>query len=357
MVSEGDRLLSNLVEGVEFVVPSDHDAVTDLQHWVVEEGVTDLIYAMASTEVSPSFAHLGAMPMPYDPLAPSGGAFSYGRLEEDGSLFHLTFPEIVESLRQDYGVEVIQINHPRANSPLFYSASYDPLEDPSRLSGDVFTSDFDTVEVYNARSEFCQVFDDWVGLVARGYRVTGVGNSDTHTLSNAAGYPRNYLVSDVLEPAEIEDEDITGALLSQAVSVSGGALITFPEGPQLGSVSLSALGSQSLWVRVQTPVWSTVDTLLVIINGVVVETIPVFAEEESVIVFDELVFFDLPDKDSYMIIVAYGEIAMDRVYEGEYPFGFTNPIFFDVDGISGWQPPGVSGPEELPGLALTGCDL
>ena len=357
-VLEMDRLLANIVEGVDFVVPSDHDAITDLAPWIEELGAEDWIYCMPSSEVSPSFVHLNPMPMVYDPAAPSGGAFAFGRRLDDGTMVHLTFPEIVEELRQDWGAEVIQVNHPRDNSALFNSVSYDPLTGPDAVSATRFTPAFDSVEVYNGRREFCTVFRDWLSFIARGYRITGVGNSDSHGLGSEAGYPRSYLGTTAESPAEITDDDIIEALLGGDASVSGGALITFPEGPALGStVTVEDPSSFSLPIRVQTPQWSTVDRLLVFVNAAVVYDTVIDAEVAEIIAFDDVVELSLPtDEDAYLVAVVYGEQGMPIVTPGERPFGFTNPVFLDTDGTEGWTPPGVEDASDLATLEIPWCD-
>ena len=357
-VSERDRLLSNIVEGVDFVVPSDHDVVTDFTPWMDELAVHDLIHAMPGTEVSPNFVHLNAMPMVYRPLEPSGGAFAFGRKQDDGSVLHLTFPEIVEELRADWGVEAIQVNHPRSSSGFFNAVGYRAIEGPDGVSELEFTPNFDSVEVFNSRGEFCLVTKDWLSLVARGHNITAVGNSDSHGLGSEAGYPRNYLGSDAASPEDITDDDIVDAIIDGNVSVSGGALITYPGGPVLGSTIVpDTAGSISLPIRVQTPEWSTVEKLLVVVNGTVVVERDVSAEVETIIAFDETLEVPVPEAaDSYVVTVVYGTTHMGMVNTGERPSRLANPVFINSDGVDGWQPPGVASEEDLLQLEIPWCD-
>ena len=356
-VTETDRVMSNIVEGVDFVVPTDHDAITDFTPWIEELGAEDLIFSMPATEVSPSFAHLNTMPMPFDPLLPAGGAFSFGRRQDDGSVDHLTFPQIVEELRADWGVEVVQVNHPRSSSGFFDSVGYAPLTGPDAVNPSRFTADFDSMEVFNGSSEFCTVARDWLSLVARGHRVTGVGNSDSHGLSREAGYPRSYLSADVTSPDQITQDHIIDALLAGDVSVSGGALITFPGGPELGSVVTTDESELSLAIRVQTPQWATVERLLVVVNGQIAVDREINAETAEIIAFDEAVTVPLPDdKDAYLVVFAFATTRMPHVTPGERPFGFTNPVFFDADGVEGWTPPGVVSEDDLLTLPIPWCD-
>jgi len=357
-VTERDRLLSNIVEGVDFVGPSDHDVITDFTPWLDELDAHDLIYAMPGTEVSPNFVHLNAMPMEYRPLEPSGGAFAFGRKQEDGSVLHLTFPEMVAELRADWGAEAIQVNHPRSSSGFFNAVGYRAIDGPDGVSELEFTPNFDSVEVFNSRGEFCLVAKDWLSLVARGHNITAVGNSDSHGLGSEAGYPRNYLGSDAPSPEDITDDDIVDALIEGDVSVSGGALITYPNGPVIGSTIVpESAGTISLPIRVQTPEWSTVEKLLVVVNGRIVVERDVSAEVEAIIAFDESVEIPVPeDSDSYVVTLVYGTSGMGMVNPGERPFGLANPIFVDSNGTDGWQAPGVSSEDDLLQLEIPWCD-
>lgn len=359
-VIEEDRLLANLVEGVDFVVPSDHEAVTDLSPWVDLLDASDLIFTMPGVEISPPYAHFNPMPMVFDAGLPGGGTVPFGVLQENGTVYQRRFPEMVAELRENFDIEVIQVNHPRGGSSLFDSAGYDPLEGPEGTSSTTFTTDFDSVEVFNDRDVFCQILTDWLSLIARGHRITGVGNSDSHSLGDESGYPRNYLPSDAASPAEITQDDIIDGILSGNVSVSGGALITFPGGPTLGAeLDASEIESGSnlpLPILVQTPSWSTVHHLLVVVNGRVVVERSIDEDPETIVVFDEVVEVPLPDEDAYLMVLVWGETAMPYVNQGAHPFGFTNPIYLDRDGDGEWTPPGVAGEEDLLRVDMPGCD-
>jgi hypothetical protein len=352
-----DRVLSNIVEGVDFVVPSDHGEVTDVSAVIASLGAEALLYSVPSIEVSPNFGHFGALPMVFDPALQAGGAIQLGLLQEGGRVVLKTFPDMVEELREDFDVQVIQMNHPRSFGAMLDYARYDPLEGPDGAISSRFTVDFDSIEVVNDKAHtFCEVFTDWLSLVSRGHRITGVGNSDSHGLSREAGYPRNYLPSDAADASEITDDDIIDALLDGNVSVSGGALITLPDGPALGSTVTIDAETLTLRVLIQTPTWGTVDHLAVVMHGAVVQTIEIDAVVEGVVAFDDDIEITPPDRDDYLILVARGDTPMTIVTSGENPFGFTNPVFLDVDGEEGWTPPGVESDGDLVRLPEEYCD-
>ena len=100
-------------------------------------------------------------------------------------------------------------------------------------------------------------------------------------------------------------------------------------------------------MRVQTPAWSTVDTLIVYVNGAESQRIPIDVDAGLTVAFDDDVGV-VATADAWVVFIAVGSDAMDVVTPGQLPVGFTNPVFLDIDGAGVWTPPGVSGPEDVP---------
>jgi hypothetical protein len=357
-ISQIDRLLTNIGEGVDFVVPTEHEAVSNFTPFIEQLGAENLIYAMEASEVSPTLGHFAPMPMAFDRSLPNTGGYPVALLQEDGSVYQKSFPEMVEELRADYGVEVIQINHPRTGGAAYFSYSgYRPLEGPEGANPRRFSLDFDAIEVFNAAGAnlFCEVVTDWLSFTARGHRITGLGNSDTHTLEVLAAFPRNYLPSDAVTARDIDDDTLLDAIRDGNVSVSGTALITFPDGPALGSTTDVDSDVLSLHIQVQTAVFSSVDHLLIIVDGRFAREIDIEADLEDVVVFDDTIEIDMPDHDTYLVAVVWGDTPIEVVAPGEYPLGWTNPIFLDIDGDEVWTPPGVADEDDLVFLPIDWC--
>ena len=342
------RVLSNLAEGVSFMVGSDHDFVFDYRALAERMGVLDRIAVpLSGVEISPLVTHVGAYGIPYDPDLPGGGAPPIA-IKEEGTWRAMRIPEIVHDARQR-GARVIQINHPHASQGYFDHVHYDPevaIEDLDPLH---FTADFDTIEVFNGRARFCQVLADWLGLLGQGLRVTAIGNSDTHEATTPPGYPRNYVPTAATDPVGVTENEVVDALLGGHVVVGGGAVLDLPEGPLPGEDVEIRDGTLSLRVRVRTPPYARIHRLIVFHNRTVVVDHPLETTADEIVDLDAVI--DVPvGRDGPVVLLALGDGSLPFVAEGEPVFALANPIWVDTDG-DGVAPIGP-GPIDLPSMNI-----
>ncbi len=349
-----ELLGANLGGGVDFIAPTDHDVVADYPGLVAELGLTDLLFVFNGTEVSPIWGHMNAFPMDYDLTAPRFGGVALSEITDDG-VHRRTGPELAAAAYES-GAEFLQINHPREGSAFFDAADYDPVLGPDAADPDVWFDGFASMEVVNDLGYTCEVMRDWFSLLSRGIRVTGVGNSDTHSLGRGPGWPRNYLHVGHDDPGALTETEITTAINDHRVSVSGGLFIDFPDGELPGdTIQVNTTdGSSAVRVRIQSPEWTSANTLVMYVNGIETERRTIDADNADLVDWDDS--FALPeDADSYVVFFAYNTASMSAVTPGKRPFGFTNPLFIDVGG-DGWTAPGVTGAEDLPTPVLPICD-
>jgi len=339
------RILTNLAEGVGFMVPSDHDILDDYLPFARRMGVEDRIAVpLTGIEVSPLFTHFGAYGIPHDPYANAGGAPPLSA-PFDGFWMPKTVPQLFAEV-QGLGARLIQINHPRSRAGYFNHVSFSPEVDLGTLDPAQFSPDFHSLEVFNSRREFCQVFTDWMGLLNQGLRITGVGNSDTHSVGSPPGYPRNYLPTAAADPALTTADEIVDAVQNGVLTVGGGAMIDFPDGPQPGDTVTAADGTVRLRVRIRTPDFVRVHRLVAFANGVAVLDLPLETEVEEIVDFDQEV--DVPiGEGAHVIFLALGDDSLLYVEPGAPVFAFTNPIWVDRDGqgVPAVGPGGLSLPE------------
>lgn len=339
-----DRVLANLGAGVDFIAPSDHDAVGDFPGAIAELGLTERLFLLSGEELSPGYGHINLFPRPYDRQAPYAGAIPLGtRTPGAGSFTIPTANEYITTARAA-GVQLVQLNHPRGPLAYFDTLDYDPIAGPSAVDDERWTTDFDAIEVYNIRNQFCTGLRDWFSLLGRGLLVAGMGNSDTHDLRTRSGWPRNYIH---LADDPMSESALLGAINELRVSVSGGILLTFGGGLLPGDTLAADSGTPlSFPVRVQAPSWLDAKELVVFVDGVEVDriTLPDVGEGvfRNTLEDVELSF----DADSYVVFVAYGDMSTPWP-SGLRSFAFTNPVFVDV-GDNGWVAPGVASAEDLP---------
>ena len=106
-----------LAEGLDLMVSSDHDAVTDYGVAIKNLGVQDYVASIPGMEVTPmAFGHFNVFPLVYKPEDPTGGAFDYTK--KDGYVpgpdhHELLSPgEFLQMMDdQNPGEQVLQVNH------------------------------------------------------------------------------------------------------------------------------------------------------------------------------------------------------------------------------------------------------
>lgn len=345
--SEGpveNKVMSNLAEGVSFMVPSDHDIVFDYAALIERMGLGDFITApLPGTEVSPLAAHVGMYGIPYDARTGAGGSPPLPYTDDNGDWHIHTIPELVEEGRAR-GAEIVQINHPRSGSgptdaAYFNTTGFDPEAPLADNDHRHWTTDFDSVEVFNGGSDMCLVMRDWFGLLNQGQRVTAVGNSDTHGL-RGDGHPRNYVPTMADAPVEVTRAEVVDGVVRGRLSVGGGAMVDLPDGPMWGDTVSVEGGVWRVRVRLRTAPFSGLTRLLVFHNGRQVIERPLEAPVEAVVDLDEVL--EVPvDADGHVVVVAVGNRS---AWIHDEVFALGNPVWVDTDGDGVTVP----GPIEVP---------
>ncbi len=348
-VSARNRILSNIAEGVGFMVNSDHDVLVDYPAFAVKYDLNRWIATpITGVEISPRVGHLGAYGMQYDPNSDlsAGNAPPLVAKDENGRWQIRKIPEMIDQAIQR-GAKWIQVNHPRDDAGFFNATGYEHNLAVEEIDSPQWTNRFNSVEVYNRQGDFCKVMRDWLGLLNQGVRVTGVGNSDSHSLAYPVGYPRNYFKIASNQPIAVTQEEVVSAMKTGNVSVGAGAFIDFPDGPEIGS-TLSG-NQQQIRIRVRTPSYAKITRLIILFQGRILEDLALNPSEDSFVDLDQLKTFNFME-DGALVFVAQGP---NLPYITSNPtFAFTNPIWIDADGDGEIR---NVGPIELPLLDLSFC--
>ena len=333
-VAVEERVKSNLAAGISFML-SDHDVIYPYQILIEKMGVADRISSpLTGEEISPLVTHIGAYGIPYDPYGGAGGALRIPVADDTGRWRVLEVPELIAAAREK-GAELIQVNHPRASQGYFDHVEYEPEIPIENLDPEIFTTDFDTVEIFNSPNYFCRNFQDWQGLLNQGLQVTAIGNSDTHSIEQVPGYPRNYVRTLAPNPSQITRAEIVDSIRAGAVTMGGGAMMDFTAGPEPGDTVISDAASIELNVRIRTPSFTRVDRLLVIVNGVMVTEQTIDSQLEDIVDFDGVVTVSITE-DSHITLLALGDDRTDYLRPGAPVFAMSNPIWVDQndDGLT-----------------------
>lgn len=416
-VALADRVRSFLGEGVDVLVSTDHDYITDYRPTIAALGADDELIGVTGIELTTfDYGHYNAFPLTRDPASRNGGALDWAGGDGPG----LTPDQIFRGLEDGHpGEQVIQVNHPdsgyfgairadllrgtSAADPTVYRL---PPRAPDPVTGDtgLWSERFTAMEVMNGHGsgDFYGRLRWWLTLVGRGFTPTATGVSDTHrTIESQAGGPRSYVWvgRDRDTPATFDGAGFAAAVNAGRVIGSNGPLIGLRlvgEGGEatLGETLASTAGAAvAVEVEVQTPAWMTLETVDLYVNVVeplLVDPVSYIEEqlpptltaalepvEAAEIAAEGAVQhrrqrwrarFELtPERDAYVVAVVRGGRSLWPVTlgRGVRPLGFTNPVYVDVDGGGYDDPPlaALAGekrarrPVALPTRPITLADL
>jgi hypothetical protein len=354
-----DRIRGAAAEGLEIVVPTDHDFIADIASAVSSTGLGSWVGALPGDEVTTNlWGHFNAYPLTPDPGAPRNGALDHEGLTPGG---------IFSALRGDPEDPVVQVNHPRAGGLGYFDLlSLNPITGAT-LDPD-WSDDFEALEVFNGKRlhQVPIVRNDWYRLLNNGRRVTGVGNTDTHQIfGQEIGYPRNFVLAGVDDPSTVTDTAFRDAVREGRTFFTNAPFVeTWVNGQGPGSLVTDSDGQVDLRIRIQAPAAFTVDTVRIVVNGRVAQTLNVAPATGTVLRLDQ-VFAVAAARDSWIAVeVEGGECAVDSsnnclvagcpgrldpivppLYGTDpvCPYAHTNPVYVDADADGSFEAPGNLG--------------
>lgn len=378
-VGNVDRLMSFMAEGLDVIVSTDHDFVTDFGP--VLAGIPNgarFIKPVTGVELTTfDYGHYNAFPLVVDASRRNGGAPDWAGDRGPG----LTPGEIFAALDAYPGEQVIQINHARGGT--FSAIELDtrtlwsrappetyrihPVE-ADAATGDtrLFDTRFTAMEVQNGFGDgYIPLLNDWMSFLSRGLNRTATAVSDTHKRHGNAGYPRTYVRVGSDDPASVDVAAYAHAVNEHRATGTNGpfVLVRAASGSasaDVGDTLASGGGEVVVSVEVRTPEWMQVDEVRLFVNASGTETdgdlappkkLPTAAATLSLA--STLVEVDgekmrkataewrfTPARDSWIAAVVTGKQDMFPVVGkgGITPLAFTNAILVDADG-NGWTPP------------------
>lgn len=351
------RVLSNVAEGVECAVASEHNLVVDWTPAVRALGLGERLHVVPGNEISSDasrdpFGHLNVFPLAPDPAAPRGGA---------PPVRDRAPRELIDAARALPGERVIQVNHPRSGrNGYFDQLGFDPAIGAGKHPA--YDGRFDAVEVWSGRyvASRAKVLEDLWGLLRAGRPATPTANTDSHGIVGAEpGYPRTYVGVGVDEPARLDPAALVEGLRRRRdVVITNGPFVTL----RLGEVRQGGIASPgrgaALTVRVERAPWVDATELTLLVGGAPAATMPLpgAASTAAGAKLDEI---SVPvvvgraagkggkaagkgpaplviAEDSFVVAVVRGERPLEPVLQGEpeeiRPFAMTAPLWIDADG-------------------------
>jgi hypothetical protein len=312
-ISNARRVQSFAAEGIDNLVATDHDSITDLAPTIQSLGLTPFLHTTIGEEITSfDYGHFNAYPQAQDPArAASAGSTDWGGAAAPGADFPslgsygLTPAQIEAAAKakpQNAGLgTVVQINHidshfdplridtsqtpPRSNLGPCPGSVANPCPAFFRLNPGVtnFFHAFAALELWNGsnNSHQTQFLDErigiWMNLLNQGIISTAISDTDTHSVIDleTAG-ARTWTPSSSDAPDAISDAEIAQAV-SGARAVGGQGVYVqtrLVEGAQAADFSLGGTtlvtatdGSVDLEIHVQAPIWAPYDTIEIYRNA------------------------------------------------------------------------------------------
>lgn len=369
------RVLENVAEGLEFAATTDHDNVTDFAPCIRSQNLGAWFNAMRGNEISVvGLGHFNAYPLvvdPADPFALIGAQYWAG----------LDAQQLFDKVRREAGGPLLHVSHPRSNGFKGYFTSINL--DPVNLTGRValarnweameVNESFGTPEQYTAASDATlsalarrdasaiPTLRDFFSFISRGDHVCALGNSDTHGRNNGSGWPHNLVMVGEDRPDQVTPAAITTAIRAQRVLVSNGIVVRIRSGGAVhmgaGDVVRASGGAVDLELDVQAAPWVDVRSLVLFENGRPLAltsdgrggldasntvgaagwgiALDATSPGRSGVTRLRATVHLRPTRDSHYLALARGG-SLAPVGAGD-AFGYTNPVYVDVDG-NGWQP-------------------
>ena len=336
-----ERMLTIAGEGLELPISTEHNFLAEFDTAEKETGVDRYFTPVLGCEVTTKRGHFNVFP-----IAPASRVPDF-RIEH--------WPALMENIRATPGVQMIVLNHPRdvhsGFSP-FAETNFNAQAGENRRG---FEFEFNGLELINSgalRSDLMQVFHDWFGLLNYGYKVVGVGASDSHDVSRfIVGQGRTYVACDDSDPGKINVNEAMKNLREGKALISLGLITTLKVDERFSVGDLATgVGKQ---IKVQSEVWGPswvrADHIELFANGrrIAEQAIPAAAHPQK---YSATWTIPNPGKDFHLVVIATGpgvrspHWGIPRPYQASSPvwnprvLGATNPIWVDADGDGRFTP-------------------
>ncbi len=326
-----ERLISCAAEGLDWAVSTDHNYVLDYAPYLDTLGLKEEMATSIGNEVSTSIGHFNTYPLE------AGTEKANSKMVDGAALFQHIREIAPENV-------VIQVNHPRwIDTDYFNTKGLDPYFGTTKHPE--WSWDFDAIEVLNETTQLgwipapdnkFSVIKDWINLQNHNQRITALGNSDTHSVTEMlAGVPRNYIVSSTDVPTEIDENEIAQSIKNQKVSVSSGIFVNMTaNGKGIGETISPENQSVQFHLQVQAASWISCHKVDFLKNGQVIQSFDI-PKTEKAIRLDTTLSISV-DRDAWFMTIAYGDEPTPPILQIKKkpiaPKGFTNPIWVDAEG-------------------------
>lgn len=338
-----ERMVTLAGEGVELPIATEHNQHADYGPAAERTGTRRYFTPVIGNEVTTRKGHFNIFPVR------AGSRIPDHKLTD--------WPKLMTSIRQTPDVRVIILNHPcdaHSGFTPFAPENINTVTGKNRR-GEDFT--FNAVELVNSgalRSDLMETYRDWFALLNYGYRIVGVGSSDSHDVSRSiVGYGRTYIRCPDADPSKVDAVLAARNLVAGRAYVSMGLLTILKVNDQYDAGDLARdLGPNiNVTVTVHGPSWTKVDRIDLYANGIKIGEERLAISGGAGLKVRKTWRIPRPKHDFYLVAIASGPgvtapfaptprpyQASSRVWVGRV-LGSNNPVWIDADGDGSFTSP------------------
>lgn len=378
------RLRSYQCAGLDLVVVSDHNRVSDLtgaleaMPWFSPH----LVHGVeARVGTAKAIGHFNAFPVSPEAELPEPGDDVGATLDA----YRALAPQALLQLDHPRGIQfrVDEATSTKTHA-LFTHKGYKRRLAPGQGSNAWMTEaqpgtgttplDFDTLEIINRFSYdvWLRVRRDWFALMNHGHFLTGTGNSDSHALIvGQVGVPINLVQVGEPAPGALEEAFLDGVREGRVLVTTGPVvrLTVTADGQSAEPGAMLSAPTATAHVTVRAAPWVPVNQLRLVVDGEVVQLDKVAdapRQPDGSLLLQRSWSLPTADHDSWVLAEAgwplgvkhrlapqvpglYAEIA-----HGAAPIGFTNPVRLDRDGNGRFDPAPAAVEQPAPATEASG---
>ena len=260
-----ERMLTLAGEGVELPITTEHNRHVDYRPFAEKLGLSRHFTTVVGNEVTTKVGHFNVFP-----LTTTGPVIDH--LGEEWQSVATAIRTVVGGA-ENGTAPIVVLNHARDVHQGF--RPFDPGRHIAAAGEDRddWKLQADAMEVINSgavRTDPWTLFEDWMGLLNRGFQLAPIGASDTHDVSRyIVGQGRTYLEVDDRDPGKIDAAAAMRSLREGRVMAGMGLLCRVKVNERFGPGALVPHEDRyRVDVDVLGPSWVGVDEVRIYLNGI-----------------------------------------------------------------------------------------
>lgn len=339
--TDEERVLSIVGEGRDLPIITDHNLRADLLPTAIRLGLDAYFTLLPGLELTTPIGHFNVFPVE------AGQPPMNHRIER--------WDEINRGISPPTQPFNIILNHARDLHTGFrpFDSNHHIAPAGQSLLGWEFPAN--AMEVINSgamQTDPMQLFHDWFGLLNRGFSVTPVGASDSHTVSRyLVGQARTYIRCRDDDPANISVSEAMESFRRGKVMVSYGLFTELTVDSAFGPGELAETGSKEtkVAVRVSGPSWTSATRVSLYANGILIRQQELVGSREPGLKWEGSWVLPVPRHDVFLVAVAEGPDDRYPFWQLARPYqptsgawfpkfmGASGAVFLDADRDGKWS--------------------